>query len=119
MKKLDKKTDKLLRRVGYPMTAKERKELGKHKVTLVPLLSDEERAASKAAVSNRMPSGALTNNDLLSDYKWRRGLEDTPEAIKAAHDKANRIAPAFNKGALMFLTDAALTPGQIDKAGKI
>lgn len=101
------------------MTAKARKDLGRHTVSLEPLLTEEEHRAAKAAVSNLMPPGALANRDLLSDYKWKRGQEEKPEAIKAAQDKAKRIAPAFNKGALTYMTDAALEPGRIDKAGKI
>ena len=96
-KPTDAKTKKLLAKLRFPMTEKARKELGRHVVTLEPLLTDAERTAAKNAVSNLMPAGALTNRDLLTDYKWKRGQEEKPEAIKAAQDKAKRIGLSGNK----------------------
>lgn len=118
-KPLDLKTQKLLSKYRFPMDKEARRKLGKHINPLEPLLTEKERLVLKSAVSNHVPLGPGVNKDLLNDYKWKAGSQDKPEAIKAAHEKAHRIAPAYNKGPLTYMTDSALTPGNIDKAGKI
>jgi hypothetical protein len=118
-KQTSQKTNKLLAKLGYPMTPRARKSLGKFKNPLEPLLSEQEQLILKSVVSNTIPPGPCVSNDLLNDHKWKAGREESPEAVKAAQDKAKRIAPAYNKGPLTYMTDSALTLGQIDKAGKI
>lgn len=41
----------------------------------------------------------------IDDYKWRRGREETSETVKEIEKKKSRIAPAFNKGAVQYITD--------------
>jgi hypothetical protein len=43
----------------------------------------------------------------MHDYKWRRGAEETASTVDEIRRKATRIAPAYNKGALQYLPDAA------------
>lgn len=58
-----------------------------------------------ADLSNQIPSnGFKRTND---DYKWRKGKEEKPETIAEAEKKKKRIAPAYNKGPVMYITDDA------------
>lgn len=65
-------------------------------------LTVESRAA---AVSNSIPANGYKKS--IDDYKWKRDREESAEAIAAAEEKRKRIAPAFNKGPVMYITDDA------------
>lgn len=54
-------------------------------------------------LSNAIPSnGFKRSND---DYKWRRDREETQQAIVEAERKKSRVAPLWNKGGVMYITD--------------
>lgn len=57
-----------------------------------------------AALSNAIPANGFKRS--IDDYKWRRDREETQEAIVAAERKKSRVAPAYNKGPIMFVTEA-------------
>ena len=41
----------------------------------------------------------------VEDYKWKRDREESAATIKEIERKKTRVAPAFNKGAVQYLTD--------------
>ena len=43
----------------------------------------------------------------VHDYKWKRDREESVATIKEIEKKKSRIAPAFNKGAVQYITDGA------------
>jgi hypothetical protein len=69
--------------------------------------SDLTIQSNAAPLSNTIPgSGAKLS---LDDYKWKKDMQESPEAIAEAEKKKTRIAPAYNKGPLMYITDNADT----------
>jgi hypothetical protein len=89
------KTQELLDRVGY------RKPTKTHKKFTYSL----EVESNAAPMSNTIPGGVAAKRDKLTDHKWKRGAEESAATVKAIEDKAKRIAPAFNKGAVQYITD--------------
>lgn len=41
----------------------------------------------------------------VEDYKWKRDREESAATIKEIERKKTKIAPAYNKGAVQYLTD--------------
>ena len=41
----------------------------------------------------------------VEDYKWKRDREESAATIKEIERKKTRVAPAFNKGAVQYLTE--------------
>jgi hypothetical protein len=41
----------------------------------------------------------------VEDYKWKRDREESAATIKEIEKKKTRVAPAYNKGAVQYLTD--------------
>lgn len=72
-------------------------------VTEFPDLSVESRCTAK--VSNQIPGYGFKRT--VDDYKWRAGREEKPETIQATENKKKRLAPAYNKGPVMYITDEA------------
>ena len=62
-----------------------------------------ERRPNPAQTSDRIP-GSAPANDLMHAHKWKRGAEETEATVKEIRKKAGRIAPAYNKGALQYLS---------------
>ena len=89
------KTQELLDRVGY------RKPTKTHKKFTYSL----EVESNAAPMSNTIPGGIAAKRDKLTDHKWKRGAEESAATVKAIEDKAKRLAPAFNKGAVQYITD--------------
>lgn len=61
--------------------------------------------SNAAPLSNQIPSNGFRKS--VDDYKWRKGREEKPEVIAETERKKKRIAPAFNKGPVMYITDDA------------
>lgn len=55
-------------------------------------------------LSNSVGNGFKRSVD---DYKWKRDREESVATIKEIEKKKSRIAPAFNKGAVQYITDGA------------
>ena len=53
-------------------------------------------------LSNSVGNGFKRSVD---DYKWKRDREESVATIKEIERKKTRVAPAFNKGAVQYLTD--------------
>lgn len=53
-------------------------------------------------LSNSVGNGFKRSVD---DYKWKRDREETVATIKEIERKKTRVAPAYNKGAVQYLTD--------------
>jgi hypothetical protein len=55
-----------------------------------------------APLSNSVGNGFKRSVD---DYKWKRDREESVATIKEIERKKTRVAPAYNKGAVQYLTD--------------
>lgn len=69
--------------------------------------SDLSVKSNVAPLSNTIPASGAKHS--LDDYKWKKDVQESPEAIAEAEKKKTRIAPAYNKGPLMYITDDADT----------
>lgn len=69
----------------------------------MPDLSYENRAAPLS--NNIHTEGGFKKS--VDDWKWKRGREEKLETVKEIERKKTRIAPAYNKGATMYITDGA------------
>jgi hypothetical protein len=65
--------------------------------------SDLSVKSNAAPLSNDIPASAAKIS--LDDYKWKKDQQESPEAIAEAERKKTRIAPAYNKGPLMYITE--------------
>ena len=57
------------------------------------------------SLSNDIPYGGYKKS--VDDYKWRKGVEETPETIKEIERKKDRLAPAYSKGPVQYISDGA------------
>jgi hypothetical protein len=55
-----------------------------------------------APLSNSVGNGFKRS---VEDYKWKRDREESAATIKEIEKKKTRVAPAYNKGAVQYLTD--------------
>jgi hypothetical protein len=62
-----------------------------------------EHGSNVGTLSNSIPSSGFRRS--IDDYKWRRGAEESPGTIKEIERKKTRIAPAYNKGAVQYISD--------------
>ena len=68
------------------------------------------QAVGSSPTSAAIPSGELipTNGGYkksVDDYRWKSGRQETKETIDAIELKKKSIAPAYNKGPAMLITD--------------
>ncbi len=56
-----------------------------------------------ANLSNSIPENGIKRS--VDDYKWRRDRVESKEAIQEAERKKTRVAPLWNKGSVMYITD--------------
>jgi hypothetical protein len=68
-------------------------------------LSDLSVPVKTSATSDTIPGYGFKKS--VDDYKWKAGSTEKPEVIAAAEEKKKRVAPAYNKGPVMYVTDAA------------
>lgn len=61
--------------------------------------------SNAAPLSNTIPGSGAKRS--LDDYKWKKDVQESPEAIAEAEKKKTRIAPAYNKGPVMYITEDA------------
>lgn len=54
-------------------------------------------------ISNSIPANGFRKS--MDDYKWRKNIKETQEAIQSAELKKKQIAPLYNKGPLMYITN--------------
>jgi hypothetical protein len=57
-----------------------------------------------AKLSNSIPGNGFKKS--VDDYRWKRDREEKHSAILEAERKKSRVAPAYNKGPLMYVTEA-------------
>ena len=61
--------------------------------------------AGVAPVSDSIPGGGGFRRS-IDDYKWRRDAVEKKETIQEIERKKSRIAPLWNKGGTMYISDA-------------
>jgi len=84
-----------LRSVGYT---------GPNKRSCVAFQSLEvQNGKSVAPVSNTIPGNGFKRS--IDDYKWKTGVVESAEVIAETERKKKKIAPIYNKGPVMYLTD--------------
>jgi len=74
---------------------------GRIKINNMPDLSCESRAVPLS--NNIHTSGGFKKS--VDDYKWKKDKVETAETIKEIERKKTRVAPGWNKGATMYITD--------------
>jgi hypothetical protein len=87
---------KFLASVGY---------YGKPKRKLHSTMSDlkVENGPNVAPLSDAIPANGYKRS--VDDWRWKRDREESAETIAEIERKKTRIAPAFNKGANMYVSD--------------
>ena len=89
-----KRHEEFLRSIGY---------LGKRRpVVDMPNLKVENE--NVAELSNDIP-GAGGYKRTVDDYKWRRHISEKPSTIAEIERKKKQVAPLWNKGATMYVTE--------------
>jgi len=89
-------TEELLEKVGYYKPRKPQSKKFSYSLAV---------ESNAAPLSNTIPGGAAAKRDLRTEHKWKRDCEEKPETIRAIEEKAMRVAPAYNKGAVQYITD--------------
>jgi hypothetical protein len=56
-----------------------------------------------APLSNAIPANGYKRS--VDDWKWKRDRVESAETVKEIERKKTRIAPLWNKGATMFISD--------------
>lgn len=56
--------------------------------------------------SDRIPGGGGFKRS-VEDYKWKKDKEESAATIKEIERKKSRLAPAYSKGAVQYVTDGA------------
>lgn len=56
-----------------------------------------------AKLSNSIPTNAFKKS--IDDHKWRKDIRENKQAIQEAESKKSRVAPLWNKGSIMYITD--------------
>jgi len=68
------------------------------------ILSMEPTISRAAPLSNNLyVSGGYKRS--VTDYRWRKDSEEKLNTIREIERKAKRVAPAYNKGAIQYITD--------------
>jgi hypothetical protein len=68
------------------------------------ILSIEPTISRAAPLSNNLyVAGGYKKS--VTDYKWRKDSDENPDTIREIERKAKRVAPLWNKGATMYLSD--------------
>ena len=62
-----------------------------------------ENGPNVAALSDAIPANGYKRS--VDDWKWKRDRMESAETVKEIERKKTRIAPAFNKGANMYVSD--------------
>lgn len=86
---------------SHGITGKKKRKVKSH--VSFPDLSVSSQGV--APVSNQIPGYGFKRT--VDDYKWRAGREEKPEVIAETERKKKCIAPAFNKGPIMYITEDA------------
>jgi hypothetical protein len=69
-------------------------------------------SVARAAISTNIPGGVAPKRNKLTDHLWRKDLVEKDEEVLKASQKSSRVAPAFNKGPVMYLSDSELRTKQ-------
>lgn len=72
--------------------------------------SERMLAIPERVIKNLPPLSNAVGNGFkrsVDDYKWKRDREESIATIKEIEKKKSRVAPAFNKGAVQYITDGA------------
>jgi hypothetical protein len=88
-------TQELLAKVGYRKPSKTTKKFS-YSLTV---------ESNAAPLSNTIPGGVAAKRDIRTEHKWKRDCQEKPETVRAIEEKAMRVAPAYNKGAVQYITD--------------
>ena len=65
--------------------------------------SQIENKKDDIQLSNSIPGNCFKSS--IDDWRWKKGCVESAETIKEIERKKMRVAPLWNKGATMFITD--------------
>ena len=74
------------------------------KVTITDRIPTPLAKRCSAPLSNTVGNGFIRSVD---DYKWKKDREESTATIRAIEQKKKQLAPAYSKGAVQFITQAA------------
>lgn len=79
-----------------------------------PLVTDTYRRIGNTIPTSDKIVRFEGKNDILYEHKWKRGAQESQNTIKEIQNKSMRIGPAYNKGAVQFITnvDDVITLGR-------
>ena len=60
----------------------------------------------RRVTSDSIPGGGGFKKS-VEDYKWKKDVTETSATIKEIERKKSRLAPAYSKGAVQYITDGA------------
>jgi hypothetical protein len=63
----------------------------------------QEKKPDEVQLSNTIPGNCFKTS--IDDWKWKKGCVESPATIEEIERKKKRVAPLWNKGATMFITD--------------
>lgn len=103
------KHQEFLRKMGYrKRTKKERLEAYRDNYLRIFGPNSEPPGGLKLPKDPKeILAAAYKRKDVLHDYKWKRGRKEKSSTIKAIQEKTSRIAPAYSKGSLQYISDKA------------
>jgi hypothetical protein len=74
---------------------------GSHNDTMPDL--KVENKSRVAALSNAIPANGFKRS--VDDWRWKRDRQESAETVKEIERKKTQIAPAYNKGPVMFISE--------------
>lgn len=77
--------------------------LGNKKRERPNYMPDLSCPSNAAPLSNDIPGYGFKRS--VDDWRWKRDREESAETIAEIERKKTRVAPAFNKGAVQYITD--------------
>lgn len=76
---------------------------GKPKRKKLFVQDNPEPRKDEPQLSNTIPGNCFKTS--IDDWKWKKGCAESAATIKEIERKKKRVAPLWNKGATMFITD--------------
>ena len=74
-------------------------------ITPDPLVAVRWERKPKIPPTSDLIPGSAPANDFMHAHKWKHDARETSATVKEIRRKTSKIAPAYNKGALLYLPD--------------
>lgn len=94
-KKKSETHEEFLKRMGYKPLTKTQRNL----LRTIPSYKIENQLPT----SDRIVNGGFKKS--IDDYKWKKGITESPETIAEIERKKKQIVPLYNKGGYQYAPD--------------